>query len=225
MHSRTTYLILLAERRQVQYTALRPYESSIAQRLQSEGSFESSARMRTRYHCPLTYCLWMTAISTVMLAGCAGYQVGTASLFNPNIRTIYVPIVRNDSWRHELGVQLTEAIQKTIELRTPYKVVASPAADSTLNCRVNSQMKRVITETRTDEPRALHNMIAIELTWTDRQGNLLMENRPVPIGELAYFFGQNTTFVPESGQSYATSQQRAVERLANQIVDQMESRW
>jgi hypothetical protein len=133
--------------------------------------------------------------------------------------------VRNEAWRHDLGVQLTEAIQKTVELRTPYKVVGSPSADSTLTCRVTSQAKRPIIETITDEPRAVENTITVELTWTDRQGNLLMENRFVPPGELAYFFIQGSDFVPEGGQSYATAQMRAVEMLANQIVNQMESRW
>lgn len=159
------------------------------------------------------------------VAGCAGYQLGSASLYNPNIRTIYIPIIRNETFRHDLGVQLTEALQKEVELRTPYKVVANPSADSTLTCRVTAQTKRVIVEANTDEPRALENMISVELTWTDRQGNLLMENRFVPQGELAFFFIQGSDFVPEGGQSIATSQLRAVEQLAQQIVSQMEVRW
>ena len=157
--------------------------------------------------------------------GCAGYQLGSASLYNPNIRTIYIPIIRNETFRHNLGVQLTEALQKEVELRTPYKVVANPSADSTLTCRVTAQTKRVIVEANTDEPRALENMISVELTWTDRQGNLLMENRFVPQGELAFFFIQGSDFIPEGGQSIATSQMRAVEQLAQQIVSQMEVRW
>ncbi len=161
----------------------------------------------------------------IAVAGCAGYQLGSASLYNPNIRTIYIPIVRNETFRPDIGVQMTEALQKEVELRTPYKVVANPSADSTLTCRVTAQTKRVIFEAYTDEPRALENMISVELTWTDRQGNLLMENRFVPQGELAFFFIQGSDFVPEAGQSIATSQMRAVEQLAQQIVSQMEVRW
>ena len=157
--------------------------------------------------------------------GCAAYQLGSASLYNPDIRTIYIPVVRNESFRHDLGVQLTEALQKSVEARTPYKVVANPSADSTLTCRVTSQTKRVIVEANTDEPRALENMLSLELTWTDRQGNLLMENRFVPQGELAFYFIQGSDFIPEGGQSIATSQMRAIEQLADQIVSQMEVRW
>ena len=143
---------------------------------------------------------WMLLLNAGLLlaiAGCAGYQLGSASLYNPNIRTIYIPIIRNETFRHDLGVQLTEALQKEVELRTPYKVVANPSADSTLTCRVTAQTKRVIVEANTDEPRALENMISVELTWTDRQGNLLLENRFVPQGELAFFFIQGSDFVPE----------------------------
>lgn len=170
--------------------------------------------------------LALLSLGVVSLAnGCAGYQLGSASLYNPNIRTIYIPIVRNETWRHNQGVQLTEALVKTVELRTPYKVVANPSADSTLTCRVTSQTKRVIVEAATDEPRAIEEMLTVELTWTDRQGNLLMENRFVPQGELAFYFIQGSDFVPEGGQSIATAQQRAVESLADQIVSQMEIRW
>ena len=174
---------------------------------------------------PIASVMSLSLWAIASCVGCAGYQLGNGSLYNPNLRTIYVPIIRNDSFRHDMGVQLTEAVQKAIELRTPYKVVADPSADSTLTARVTSQTKRTITETRTDEPRAVETLLTVELVWTDRRGNLLMENRFVPLGELAFYFIQGTDFVPEGGQSMATAQQRAVERLADQIVNQMEARW
>lgn len=170
-------------------------------------------------------CVALATALITQLCGCASYQFGNDSLYNSNIRTIYVPVVRNDTFRAQLGVQLTEALQKAIELRTPYKVVGDPTADSTLSCRLTSETKRVITETRNDDPRALDALINIELTWTDRRGNLLMENRFVPPGELAFLFAQSVDFVPEGGQSISTAHQRAIEQLADTIVGQMETRW
>lgn len=168
---------------------------------------------------------WIGFASTALLSGCAAYQLGNATLYNPNIRTIYIPVVRNDTFRPMVGVQLTEALQKAVELRTPYKVVADPSADSTLTCRVTSETKQVITENRSDDPRALDAILNIELTWTDRRGNLLMENRFVPPGQFAFLFTQGSHFVPEGGQSVSTALQRDIERLADEIVHQMESRW
>ncbi len=169
--------------------------------------------------------LSMSVCGIAILSGCAAYQFGNDSLYNSNVRTIYIPIVRNDTFRPTVGVQLTEAIQKAVELRTPFKVIGDASADSTLSCRVTSETKQVITENRTDDPRALDAIVNIEVTWTDRRGNLLMENSFIPPGQFALLFSQNSHFVPEGGQSITTALQRDVERLAEQIVQQMETRW
>jgi hypothetical protein len=124
-----------------------------------------------------------------------------------------------------MGVRLTEAVQKEIEDRTPYKISDASRADSTLVCRINFDTKRVLTETKTDEPRDLRLTLAAEVNWTDRIGNVLMQNRFLPPGETAFYFSESANMVPEGGQSITTSQQRAIQRLAEHIVDQMESRW
>ncbi|MFO1062660.1 MAG: LPS assembly lipoprotein LptE [Pirellulales bacterium] len=161
----------------------------------------------------------------IVTLGCAGYRFGSSSLYRTDIRTIYVPIVRSESFRPMLGVQLTEALQKNIQERSPYRLVNDPSADSILTCRITNDTKRVITETRTDEARAIDSKLAVRLTWTDRQNNVLMENSFVPPEDIAFLFAQGVTFVPEGGQSITTAEMRAVERLADEIVNQMEARW
>ncbi len=167
----------------------------------------------------------LLVVACCSLVGCAGYRMGTSSLFRQDIRTIHVPMVRCDSFRPDLGVRLTEAIQKTIEDRTPYKIVDASRADSTLACRIHYDTKRTLTETLSDEPRALRLTMATEVNWTDRIGNVLMQNRFLPPGETAFFFTEKADMVPEAGQSISTSQQNAIDRLADHIVDQMEMRW
>ncbi len=167
----------------------------------------------------------MCWLGSFLTLGCAGYRWGTSSLFRQDIRTIHVPIVRCDSFRADLGVRLTEAIQKKIEDRTPYKLANLPNADSILACRLHYDTKKVITETATDEPRDLRLTMAAEVNWTDRIGNVLMQNRFLPPGETAFYFSEKADLVPEGGQSLATSQQRVIERMADHIVDQMEARW
>ena len=131
-------------------------------------------------------------------SGCAAYRFGSASMFRPGIRTVHVPVIRNDTFRHDLGVRLTEAVIREIERRTPYKVTGDPNADSTLNCRVIDESKRVLSETATDDPRALDAAIAVQATWISRGGELLMQNSVVPTGNLAISFGQDARFVPEA---------------------------
>lgn len=164
-------------------------------------------------------------ICLLLSSGCAAYQFGSRTLHRQDIRTVHVPIIRSDSLRPDLGVRLTEALQREIERRTQYKVTADTTADSTLACRINSDTKRVLTETRTDEARALDASIAIQLSWLDRSGTVLLENQILPPGELAIALIESDRLVPEAGQSITTAQQRAIEQLASHIVDQMENRW
>jgi len=159
------------------------------------------------------------------LIGCASYRMGPQSLYRTDLRTVSVPVIRSDSFRPDLGVRLTEIVQKRIEERTPYRIANQATADSTLTCRLTTDSKQVISETGTDEPRLLQTFFTVEVQWTDRRGQLLMENRFLPPSEVAFYFAQNAHLVPESGQSIATQHQRAMERLADHIVDQMEARW
>lgn len=165
-------------------------------------------------------CSLLTCIS-----GCATYRFGSASLFRPGIRTVHVPVVRNDTFRHDLGIRLTEAIVREIETRTPYKVTSDPNADSRLECRVISETKRVLTETGTDDPRGLDASINVRATWLNRSGEMLMQNAIVPTGDLAIGFSQDSRFVPEAGQSIDTASEAAIQKLASRIVSQMEMRW
>jgi hypothetical protein len=157
--------------------------------------------------------------------GCAGYQIGTRNLYRNTVRTIHLPIIKSDSFRPELGAMLSEALQKEIERRTPYKLTNQETADSILTCRFTSDAKRVVSETNTDEPRLLQSVLTVEMSWTDRRGQSLIENRFLPPGESTYYFAENVDFIPEAGQSITTANQRGIERIANHIVDQMEVRW
>jgi hypothetical protein len=91
----------------------------------------------------------------LLTAGCASYQVGARSLYAPDVSTVYVPIIESDSFRRDLGERLTEAVQKEIELKTPFKVVGNPDADSILSARLVSATKRITVENQNDDPRAL----------------------------------------------------------------------
>ncbi len=157
--------------------------------------------------------------------GCAGYKIGTRTLYRTDVRTIHVPIIKSESFRPELGVMLTESLQKEIERRTRFKLANVETADSSMACTLTSDSKRIVSETNLDEPRLLQTVMTVEVKWTDRRGMPLIESRFLPPGESTFYFAENVDFVPEAGQSISTANQRAVERLANHIVDQMESRW
>jgi hypothetical protein len=162
----------------------------------------------------------------VAISGCAGYQLGVDSLYRPDVKTVHVPIFQSESYRRGLGEQLTEAVVKQIELRTPYKVVSASSADSQLQGTILYQHKRVLAENSFDEPRDLETEIVVEVSWIDRQGDALMQRIVDPdVPAVPIRIGQAVNFVPESGQSLATAHQEAIQKLARQIIDQMELRW
>jgi hypothetical protein len=168
----------------------------------------------------------VTATAVMLMhLGCASYQFGAAALYPAGIRTVHVPIVRNETFRHELGVQLTEALVAEIERRTPYKVVSNPNADSILRCTLVAQSKVVLTETATDDPRALDTAVSVAVNWNTRDGRRLMQNSLAALDLDPTGFSQSSRFVPEAGQSIDTANQDAINDLARRIVSQMESRW
>jgi hypothetical protein len=161
----------------------------------------------------------------LLACGCAGYQVGTRSLYRPDVRTVYVPMFESDSLRRNLGERLTEAVVREIELKTPYKVVHRPDADSILSARIISDTKRVVAEEVNDIPRDIETDLIVQVDWSDHRGQYLMQDANFNFSTISFSVAQNANFVPEGGQSVATVHQEAIQRLAEQIVSQMESGW
>ena len=108
-------------------------------------------------------------------------MLAQTSLYAPDVTTVYVPMIESESFRRDLGEQLTEAVVKEIELKTPFKVVGTPAADSILSARLVGDTKRVIVENRNDDPRVIEHGLAAEVTWLNRRREPLCTPRPGPI--------------------------------------------
>lgn len=166
----------------------------------------------------------LLAAVAIVAGGCAGYRTGAASLYPLDIQTVYVPVFESDSFRRALGERLTEAVMKEIELKTPYKVVGTPQADSVLTCRIINDTKRVLIEDRNDQPRETETTLVVQVNWCDRKGGMISDGG-VPLPPSVVQLTQTGTLVPEYGQSVVTSQQQAIDRLAEQIVALMEAPW
>lgn len=176
----------------------------------------------TSAHCAARDSLYL--FFALLVSGCHSYQFGARSLYAPDVETIYVPIFASDSFRPEIAKQVTEAVVKEIQLKTPYRVVATADADSILTGRVLSDSRRVLVEDFYDKPRELELNYQVQVSWLNR--------RRLPIREATFALppelvgiGQASTQLPEAGQSFATSQQQAIQRLAEQIVATMEEPW
>jgi hypothetical protein len=162
---------------------------------------------------------------SLLICGCAGYQIGNQSLYPLEIRTVYVPVFESTSFRRNLGERLTEAVAKEIETSTPYKVVGNPDADSVLSGRIVSETKRVLVPSLSGDAREIQVAMRMEVTWIDRKGRSLRDTQYIPLPEEIADVAGTGDVVPEVGQSITTAQQQAIARMAEQIVGLMEKPW
>lgn len=188
-------------------------------------NLQRTVRAASREKVPHTCFLLACLLASMLTTGCATYQFGSRSLYRDDIRTVYVPVAHNESFRHDLGPRLTDAVIRQIETRTPYKVTGDPAADSVLSLRITNATKSVLTEAASDDPRALDSIVSVVVLWNDRGGNPMLQNHVVVDANLGTSLLQSNRFVPEAGQSIQTSLQATIDDLADRIVSQMEMRW
>ncbi len=167
----------------------------------------------------------------------------------PNYRTdicsIRVPIFKSqiyfDETRQGLEMDLTRAVVRQIQLKTPWKV--KDDADTELTGTIISLTKNVLNRNQRNLPRETETDLAVQIKWVDlRTGeNLTRPARgpgslpPPPLPEAlpgspppatdtvaVFSLGQ---IIPEIGQSNATAYKQNVDRLAVQIVSMMEQPW
>jgi hypothetical protein len=167
----------------------------------------------------------LLAASSLGWVGCAGYRFGAASLYPTDVQTVYVPMFESNSFRRSLSEWLTEAVIKEIELKTPYKVVGTPQADSVLIGKLTGDTKRVIVEDPYDQPREVEVNMVVEVRWVNRKGDLINQSSSVVVPQDLVIMSNSGMLVTEYGQSVATAQLQSIQRTAAQIVSLMEMPW
>lgn len=161
---------------------------------------------------------WIGLAVALACCGC-GYSIRPP--YSPTIRTVYVPVFKSITFKRELNLQLTQLVQEEIRRRTPFKVVGDPeGADTTLDGTVNLAMKYASVENPNNFPRQIQASVQAQVRWIDnRNGDTKQrELPPVPVTE-------NIAFFPEVGETSGLAYQRAIKRMAVQIVDMMEEPW
>ncbi len=167
------------------------------------------------------------------------------------IKTVYVPIFQNESFRRGLEFDLQRAIVREIESKTPYRVSNNRAgADSELLGKIIVRTKSVINANQMNEVREAEATLAVEVLWRDLRvghcGDVLSQprgepvlplpNAPPPAGTpgvhpllppppppiLITAIGR---FIPELGGSITSAEKQMIDSLAVQIVSMMERAW
>lgn len=158
-----------------------------------------------------------------LMAGC-GYVVGNG--FAHDVRTIHVPMFTSDSFRRQTAERVTEAVHKQIESRTPYRLVTvGDQADTRLVGHIVDVRKDPLFETRFDDVRELQVLYAVQLRWEDLRTGALISSRTVPLDRAFGDLTATGTLIPEVGQSFATSEQAAIDQIARDVVNLLETPW
>jgi hypothetical protein len=162
-------------------------------------------------------------LSAALLTSGCGYVVGSA--FAPDIRSVHVPTFTSDSFRRGVELQLTEAVQKQIQMRTPYRLTSAQSADTRLSGHIVEIRKDVLGETINDDPRELQFSLAVEVTWEDVRSGAVLAQQRIPLAPDTVQLIAHADFAPELGHSRATATHDVVHDLARQIVGMMEAPW
>jgi hypothetical protein len=164
--------------------------------------------------------------------------------YDTSIHTIRVPIFKNVTFRQGLEFELTKAVIREIEAKTPWKVVSAGCpADTELTGTILLLNKGIINKNTNNEVREAQTVLSADIVWRDlRTGEILSRPKagtpggpplpppdappgvpppvapPVPVQAVG-------NFIPELGGSLTTAELESVNRLAVQIVSQMELPW
>jgi hypothetical protein len=184
---------------------------------------------------------------TLLLPGC-GYS--TAELYRDDVRTVALPIFGNDTFERGVETELTEALAKEIQRRTPYTLAAARAvtigtppaggtssgggedlalrtgADTELTGTVVSVRRQRLSRTaNTGLPQEIQVRVIADVQWRDRRsGQVLMERAGLEeVGR--YIPAGNQPIGVDGGgvigEPFAVAERDAVARLARAVVDAM----
>lgn len=168
--------------------------------------------------------LTILAVAGLLLPGGCGYTtdrqavIRTTNSKNERIRTVALDVFQTKEFRRGLELQLTEALAKRIEAETPFKLAKKDRADTILTGEIIEVRQATIgRDFRTVTPRETTASVIVSFQWKDlRSGEVLMD-RPR--------FVQAVDYIRPVGEDFHHASQRAMDRLAERIVEQMESEW
>ncbi|MHC4810260.1 MAG: LPS assembly lipoprotein LptE [Planctomycetota bacterium] len=184
---------------------------------------ESALRRLTRGLPRIAVAGLATAVLAAAVAGCSsdprtGWS--TTPVHDASIGTIAVPIARNGTWDRSVHLELTEAIVKEIEARTPWRVVPESRARTILDVTIREVELEQLSRSRgTGLAEEMALTLRVDFDWTRIDtGDTLAARRD---------FAASALFVPSppAGERIEVGRFDAVARTAAAIVDALEGSW
>lgn len=104
--------------------------------------------------------------------------------YNRAIHTVYVPVFQNLTLRRGWEFDLTRAVIREIEAKTPYKVVSNrEAADTELTGTIIGIDKLLVNRNQLNEVREAEMTLTVEVIWRDLHTGEILSGRSITPGE------------------------------------------
>lgn len=118
--------------------------------------------------------------SGVLLTACGYHEGGKAALIPPNVKTIAIPIFKNETPQFKIEQQMTAAVTQEFIERTRYRVTQNPAgADAVLKGTVTDIRQGVLTfNPKTGSATTLQIVVATAITITDVHSKKVLFSNP-----------------------------------------------
>jgi hypothetical protein len=159
--------------------------------------------------------------------GCAGggfLGYTTHGLYPEHIRTVGVPVFKNESLRRDVELQLTQEVIKELE-RVGYKVVDADKADIEVLGTIVADDKMGVGHDGFINPRGgLMNLVARVRVIDKLSGKNLAEG-DVTIDPTPVALQSQETFLIDIVQSRASAEQRALREMARNVVVLLQNPW
>ncbi len=159
------------------------------------------------------------SVMSIFCSGC-GYSMDTP--YRRGISTIAVPMWQRGSkvFYRDVEIRLTQALVKTIQAETPYRIVDRSKADTMLEgTLVNIDQYVLSFNPLTGNAREIELRLTVDFTWKDlRTGKILAQKKN---------FRATSTFIPPEpfDETMFLATEDALGRLALKIVEQMGAPW
>ena len=168
--------------------------------------------------------------SALLLLGGCGYQAAGIgdpdpksgyqwkSLYREDVQSVAVPVFANRTYRRGLESDLTTSVIQQIEEHSPYKVVPTDRADTILEGVITSADTTTLSDNvYTGLPQEQSYNVTVSFTWKNlRTGQIYTQRRN---------FDQHTSYFPTLGEDISVGAKDAVQRLATDIVHEMQADW
>jgi hypothetical protein len=141
------------------------------------------------------------------------------SLFPENVRSVYVKMFDNQSYRRGVEYDLSDALAKRIELETPYKIVSdADRADTVISGRIISISQSALSTDR-EFGSVLEKEVFLRavVDWKNlKTAELLIDHQEVRA---------SASYSPYQMQDFKYASSLAANNLARKIVELMERKW